>query len=158
MRTKLHAAKIATRSGVLVVIARGTDPGMLRRISTGQIDGGQIDGTVFLPQAGLSGRKRWIAFATSVSGRVRVNSGARAALVERQASLLFTGVTALEADFKRGEVVSILDEAGREFARGVVNYARADAEPFVGKKSAEVRTAAGHGDDELIHRDNIVVL
>ena len=167
MRTKLKAARVATRSGVLVVIARGSDPHVLRRV----LDGEEI-GTVFLPSPGLPGRKRWIAFATSVKGRVRVNGGAREALVNRGASLLFAGVVCLEEDFHRGDVVSIADEAGLEFARGVVNYSRADAEPLVGKRSpgSKDRLAAS-GDEpagvtngqaaalrELIHRDNIVVL
>jgi glutamate 5-kinase len=153
MRTKLRAARIAARSGVLSVIARGSDAAVLRRIFQGE----EV-GTVFLPRPGLSGKKHWIAFATSVAGRVRVNAGAREALVERRASLLFAGVTALEAEFRRGEVVSITDEAGVEFARGVVNYSRAEAEPLVGKRSPEIKDRLAGGLGELITRDNIVIL
>jgi glutamate 5-kinase len=153
MRTKLRAAKIAARSGVLAVIARGSDPGVL-----GKVFSGEEVGTVFLPRAGLSGKKRWIGFATSVAGRVRVNAGAREALTRRQASLLFAGVTGLEEEFQRGEVVSVVDEEGTEFARGVVNYSRAEAEPLVGKRSGEIKDRLESGLGELIHRDNMVIL
>jgi len=153
MRSKLRAARIATLSGVLVVVARGSEPGVLRRVFAGE-----GVGTVFLTRPGLSGRKRWIAFATTVAGRVRVNRGAQTALIDRQASLLFAGVTALEEDFKKGEVVSIADEEGTDFARGVVNYSRADAEPLLGKRSGEIRERLTPGDGELITRDNIVIL
>jgi glutamate 5-kinase len=153
MRTKLRAAKVAARSGVIVVVARGGEPSVLSRVLRGE----EI-GTVFLPQEGLSGKKRWLAFATSVKGRVRVNAGAREALVRRGASLLFAGVTVLEEDFVKGDVVSIADEAGEEFARGIVNYSRAEAEPLIGKRSAEIRDRLLPGNGELITRDNIAIL
>jgi glutamate 5-kinase len=153
MRTKLQAAKIATRSGVLAVIASGSEPRILKRVLEGT-----GAGTVFLPRHGLSGKKRWIAFATSIKGRVRVNPGAREALVNRGASLLFAGVTALEEEFRRGDVVGIADESGAEFARGVANYSRADAEPLIGKRSEEIRARLAPGNGELITRDNIVIL
>ncbi len=153
MRTKIRAARIATRSGVLTVIASGADPGVLRRVLRGE-----ETGTVFLPLPGLSGKKRWIAFATNVSGRVRVNPGAREALVQRQASLLFAGVLSLGGDFRRDDVVSIESEDGREFARGIANYSRGEAEPLVGKRTAEIKDRLTSGDDELITRDTIVIL
>jgi len=152
MRTKLRAAKIAARSGVLVIVARGSEPGILRRVMAGE-----DVGTLFLPGRELSGRKRWLAFATAVKGRVRVNPGARDALVGRGASLLFAGVIALEDDFGRGDVVSIADELGVEFARGIANYSRFEAEPLLGKRSAEIKDRL-HGDGELVHRDNIAIL
>lgn len=153
MRTKLRAAKIATRSGVLVAIASGSVPGILKRVLDGK-----DEGTVFLPRPGLSGKKRWIAFATSVKGLVRVNAGAREALLKKKASLLFAGVTALENDFRRGEVVGIADEKGAEFARGVANYSRSDAEPLIGKRSGDIKDRLIPGNGELITRDNIVIL
>jgi len=153
IRTKIQAAKIATRSGLLAVIACGAEPGILGRILRGE-----EAGTVFLPRPGLSGKKRWIAFATTIRGRVRVNSGAHHALIHRGASLLFAGITGLEEDFRRGDVVSITDEGGREFARGIANYSRADAEPLLGKRSLEIRDQLASGHDELITRDNIVIL
>ncbi len=153
MRTKVHAARIAARSGVLTVIACGAAPGILRRLLRGE-----DAGTVFLPLPGLSGKKRWIAFATNVSGRVRVNSGAREALIHRQASLLFAGVLSLDGDFRRDDVVSIEGEDGREFARGIANYSRGEAEPLVGKRTPEIKDRLTAGDDELITRDTIVIL
>ena len=153
MRTKLRAAKIATRSGVLVLIANGGEPAILRRI----LEGDEV-GTVFLARRELSGKKRWIAFATAVKGQVRINDGARDALVQRQASLLFAGVLSLAGDFQRGDVVGISDAQGQEFARGVANYSRTDAEPLIGKRSGEIKDRLAPGTGELITRDSIVIL
>lgn len=155
MRTKLQAAKVATRSGTMTLIALGSSPGILSRIFAGE----EI-GTLFLPKKPLSSRKRWIAFATSAAGKVRVNAGAREALVHRRASLLFAGVVALENSFDSGDIVSILDEHGQEFARGMVNCSRAEAQKFLGRKSAEISALSpdAPAPGEFIHRDNIVIL
>ncbi len=158
MRTKLRAARVAVRSGTKVVIARGARPGVLRSVLAGE-----DVGTLFLPGKRLSSRKRWIAFATTVAGRVHVNEGARDALVDRRASLLFAGISRLEEEFARGEIVSILDQQGHEFARGIVNYSSDEARRLVGRKTDEIvallRDQGGDGQPtEFILRDNIVIL
>jgi len=152
MKTKLEAARIATASGGLAVIASGRQPNVLDRLFAGE----EI-GTVFLPGSGLDGKRRWIAFSSALSGRVVVNDGAKAALLERKASLLPAGIVRLEGTFAAGEVVGIADASGLEFARGIVNYGHEDAAKLLGRPSGETaRLLAGKKRDALITRDNIV--
>lgn len=152
MRTKLEAARIATHSGCTTVIASGFAPGVIDRLFAGD----EV-GTVFLPRPGLSGKRRWIAFATTVQAAVVVNQGARRALVERKASLLPVGVLEVRGEFERGDVVSILDETGDEFARGIVNYSSGQAAQIAGLRSDRVEELVG-SDEELVTRDNIALL
>ena len=153
MLSKLRSIKIALDSGGLALIANGTRPGILARLFAGE----EV-GTLFLPGRRIPSRKRWLAYATAPAARVIVNAGARDALVRRRSSLLFAGVVRLEGDCKRGDAVSITDEAGREFARGIVNYSARDALPLLGKRSPEIAEIAGEDYEELITRDNIVVM
>lgn len=152
MLSKLLSIKVALESGGHAVIANGATQGILQRI----VDGEEV-GTVFLPTRKLPSRKRWIAHASAPTGRVVVNAGAREALVVRQSSLLFAGVVAVENDFKRGDVVTIVDESRIELARGIVNYSARDSLPLLGKRSSEIAEIAGDDYEELITRDNIVV-
>jgi glutamate 5-kinase len=153
MLSKLRSIKVALDGGTLAVIANGTRPGILPRIFQGE-----EAGTIFLPRRRIASRKRWLAHATAPAGKVVVNAGARKALIEGRSSLLFAGVVRIEGDFKRGDAVAIADEAGSEFARGIVNYAAKDAQPFLGKRSAEIAEAAGKDYAELVTRDNIALL
>jgi len=123
MASKLAAARVATQAGCRVLIADGACPGILD-----QVLAGQEVGTLFEPGARLKGRKRWIAHAGQLAGRIRVNPGAREALLAGRASLLAAGVVALEGDFVRDDVVAIADDQGRDFARGVVTMGRAEAD------------------------------
>ncbi len=152
MRTKIAAARIATRSGCGVVIANGKTPGIIERLLAGE----QL-GTAFLPQQGLSGKRKWIAFATSVQAAVVVNEGARRALVEQKASLLPVGVTQIRGRFARGDVVSIVDERNGEFARGIANYSSDEASHISGMRSDRVEDILGV-DDELVTRENIALM
>ena len=99
---------------------------------------GEDTGTIFLPRRRLSSRKRWIAFASGVSGTVVVTSGARRALQERGASLLFAGIRAIDGEFERGDVVAIMDSWGDEFARGMTNHDSASARRLIGKHTRAV--------------------
>ena len=154
MKTKLEAARICTASGGIAVIANGTMPGIL-----GKLFSGEPVGTIFVPRRRLSGRKRWIAFASSPAGRVTVTNGARQALEERGASLLFAGVVKIEGDFERGDVVAICDEAGREFARGMANHGSDRARTLIGKHSKDVaRITHEPNFDCFITRDNLVLV
>jgi len=123
MASKLAAVRVATRAGTRVLIASGAEPGILD-----QVLAGRGVGTLFEPGPRLKGRKRWIAHASQVSGRIRVNDGAREVLLEGRASLLTAGVVALEGEFERDDVVAIADLQGRDFARGVVTLGRLDAD------------------------------
>ena len=154
MKTKLEAARIATNSGGIALIANGRVPGVLDRIFAGE----EV-GTLFLPSSNLPSKKRWIAYASTVAGRVVVNEGARLALVERKASLLPAGVIKLEEGFERGDVVSIVDSNGNEFARGIVNYSSDEASRLLGLHSDNIeRLVSRKNYDALITRDNIVLL
>jgi glutamate 5-kinase len=152
MATKLQAAEIAMNSGGMAVIANGTTPGILRRILAGE-----SEGTLFAGKSeALSGKRRWIAFASSVAGRVHINAGAMAAITRKNASLLFPGITQIENEFEPGDVVAIVNPDGTEIARGIANYSSADATKLMGKQSADIeRLASTRNYDAFVTRDNI---
>lgn len=154
MKTKVEAAKIAINSGGMAIIASGKILGVLERIFAGE-----AIGTVFLPAAQLSSKKRWIAYASALSGSLVINEGAKGALLNKKASLLPAGVVKLEGSFKQGEVVSINDEMGIEFARGIVNYSSQDAAKLIGIHSDNIEYLVNQKNyDALVTRDNIVIL
>lgn len=154
MKTKLEAAKIAVHSGGIAIIANGKKSGIIE-----QIFNGDEVGTVFLPIGNLSGKKRWIAYSTNISGKIKVNDGAKQALINNNASLLPLGIVQIKNNFSKGDVVSILDIENKEFARGIVNYSSIECQKFIGKHSNEIENILGYKDyDEIILRDNIVIL
>jgi glutamate 5-kinase len=154
MRTKLEAARIATRSGCAVIVASGRLPNVIDRVFAGE-----DVGTLFLPNPGLSGKRRWIAFATTVEAEVVINEGARRALLERKSSLLAAGVVEVRGRFDRGDVVGILDESGAELARGIVNYSSAEVARVAGKRSERLdELVENRTYDAVITRDNIAFL
>jgi glutamate 5-kinase len=114
MAAKLDAAEIGMKAGGLVVIANGKTPGILERVFCGE-----PVGTVFLPGSRIAGKKRWLAFASTVSGEVTINANARKAMIEGHASLLISGVTALEGDFSSGQVIAVKDTEGRLIGKGI---------------------------------------
>jgi glutamate 5-kinase len=147
MASKLAAVRVATRAGTRVLIASGATHGILD-----QILAGQEVGTVFEPGRRLRSRKRWIAHASQVSGRIRVNQGAREVLLAGRASLLAAGVVGLEGDFQRDDVVAIADAEGRDFARGVVTLDRAGADAVLAPDAPSAPTPV------LVNRDTFVLL
>lgn len=155
MSTKLEAARKATSSGIPMVIASGRVPGTLQRVLRGE-----PLGTYFVPRGDrLAGRKRWIAFAVPPQGRLTVDAGARSALVERGKSLLPSGVVEVEGEFHAGEVVSLSVAEGKEFARGLTNYDAAELRKIQGAKTKDLEGRLGYKSfDEVIHRDNLVLL
>ena len=154
MLTKLDAAEIAMQAGGVAVIANGKRPDTLGRI----FDGEPV-GTVFLSETRMAGKRRWIAFAAGVRGRVVVNAGARDAVTDGKASLLSSGVIRVEGEFEAAEVVSIVDGEGLEFARGISDYSRGDAEGMIGNGSqAPVNARANGRASVLVKRDNIVLM
>jgi glutamate 5-kinase len=154
MLTKLDAAEIAMQAGGVAVIANGKKPDTLARIFDGE-----PAGTVFLSKTRMAGKRRWIAYAAGVRGRVVVNAGARDALTGGKASLLASGVIRVEGEFEAAEVVSIVDHEGLEFARGISDYSRGDAEGMIGNGSKDAANARAHGRASvLVKRDNIVLL
>jgi glutamate 5-kinase len=155
MLTKLEAARIAMNYGAAAVIANGMKSGVLKRVLAGE-----EEGTLFAGRGeGLSGKRRWIAYASGVSGRVHINAGALDALVNKNASLLYAGVTRIENRFERGDVVAIVAPEGREVARGIVNYSSEDATKLAGKHSGEIaKLASSKNYDAVITRDNIAFI
>jgi glutamate 5-kinase len=155
MVTKLQAAQKAMAAGIPMVIADGQRSGVLAAI----LDGAPV-GTFFAPRDDrLTARKRWIAFATPPQGGLQVDAGARRALVERGTSLLPSGVVKVEGDFAAGDAVAVRDAEGREFARGIVSYDAREVSRLLGAKTRDIERILGYrGTDELIHRDNLVIL
>lgn len=155
MFTKVRAARLAARSGAATVVA----PGVLNNVIAAVFSGTEV-GTHFLPDVEpLIARKRWLAGQLQVKGQLVVDLGAAKALKEQGKSLLAVGVKAVSGEFERGELVSCVDEAGLEVARGLINYGYSDAKLILGKSSAEFEKILGYADDaEMIHRDNLVLI
>ena len=155
MSTKLEAAQKAGASGIPMIIASGREPSVVTRLLKGE-----DLGTYFQPRDDrLAARKRWIAFAVRPQGRLTVDAGAKKALTERGKSLLPSGLVEVAGDFQAGEVVALMEAAGGEFARGLVNYDAAELRKIRGAKTADIERALGYkGIGEVIHRDNLVVL
>ncbi len=155
MITKVIAAKRAARSGAHTAIASGHEPDVLRRIVAGETLGTRL----MAQTTPLAARKQWLADHLQVAGRLRLDEGAARALRSGGKSLLPIGVQEVLGEFSRGEVVSCLDAEGREIARGLVNYPAQDARRIAGRGSAEIETLLGYVEEqELIHRDNLVLL
>ena len=154
MVTKLRAAEIVTSSGEMMVMAHGQEPLVVTRLLKGE-----LLGTLFLPQSRISGRKRWIAYSRPPKGRLFVDNGARDALVQGGKSLLPAGIRSVEGNFDYSDTVSCLTENGLEFARGLVNYNAVDTAKLAGKHTKDIENILGYRDyDEIIHRDNLVLL
>lgn len=155
MKTKLEAARLVTRSGGIVLIANGKTPSVIEHVFLGK-----NIGTIFLPNDEmLSGKKRWIGYATNVLGKLVVNYGAKKAILEKETSLLPIGLVNVINEFKKGEVVSIVDENEREIARGIVNYNSEDCKKIAGTHSDDITKILGYKNyDEVINRDNITIL
>jgi glutamate 5-kinase len=153
MRTKLAAARIATSAGCAMAIALGHQPHPLRALAEG------ARCTWFLPsQDGRSARKRWIAGSLSPLGALTVDAGAARALGTGR-SLLPAGVRAVAGDFARGDAVRVQGPEGGELARGLSAYSSEDARRIIGHRSEEIEAILGwRGRDELIHRDDLVLL
>ena len=153
MATKLSAARLAARSGTGTVIANGREDQAVLRVASGEVVGTFLQ-TQRRPQ---SARKQWLASLLHPQGQLRLDDGAVRVVIEQGRSLLPIGVTAVSGEFRRGDLVSCIDGSGIERARGLVNYSSAEANALIGKASSEIETVLGYrGEEELIHRDNLV--
>ena len=154
MRTKLFAAHTAARSGAATVIAFGRKSDALLRIAQGE-----TIGSLLKPAQGvMAARKRWIAGQLQLRGRLVLDEGAVRVLREQGRSLLPVGVKRVEGDFERGDLVQCLDAEGHEIARGLSNYAAAEARKIAGARSEDLEARLGHvGEVEIVHRDNLVL-
>ena len=157
MKTKLSAMKVVTRSGGMAVIANGKTPHIIKRLFDSEER--EALGTVFLPTENLANKKRWIAYATNIEARLTVNDGAKKALTQKYTSLLPIGVLNIEGDCQKGDIVSILDAEGKEFARGMINYNCSDCKKIMGHHSDDILAILGYKNyDAIITRDNIALL
>jgi glutamate 5-kinase len=155
MVTKVNAAQLAARSGTATVIATGADMGIISKIANGE-----TVGTVLLPPKVKQGaRKQWLMSQLQVSGKLVVDSGAENALCQQGKSLLPVGVKAVQGDFQRGELVSVVNSSDMQIAKGLINYSSVDANRILGMTSDGISEVLGYRHaDEIVHRDNLVVM
>ncbi len=154
MASKIKAAQNIALGGIPTIIANGLSPGILQRIFSGE-----EEGTLFFPrEATICRRKHWIVFTKSPKGEVVIDKGAETAIVENGKSLLPSGITDVRGKFSVGDSVLLISESGRKIAVGMANYDSGDIERIAGKKTSEIESALGFKyDDEVIHRDNLVL-
>ncbi len=155
MITKIEAARLATASGISVVIADGREPDVILRLAAGE-----TVGTSFLPTGGrLDSRKRWMMSGLSVRGKLVVDAGASVALREQKRSLLAAGIRKVTGRFERGDIVDIYDAAGARIGCGIANYSAGDIAAVKGAHSGEIATLLGYDyGSEVVHRNNLVIL
>lgn len=154
MATKVRAAQNMALRGVPTIIANGLKPNILNRIFSGK-----KEGTLFLPrEVPLCSRKHWIAFTKSPKGKIVIDRGAEKAILNQGKSLLPSGIVTVEGRFSMGNSVLLTNEAGEDIAVGMVNYHSGDIKKISGAKSTEIESRLGFKhDDEVIHRDNLVL-
>ncbi|OFE11621.1 glutamate 5-kinase [Pseudohongiella acticola] len=154
MITKITAARLAARSGARTIIASGREPDVLVRLAQGE-----SIGTRLLPEKQpMAARKQWLAGHLKAKGQLVIDAGAVTVLRESGRSLLPVGVSAVNGQFDRGEMVVCVDESGQEIARGLVNYDSREASQILRQSSRQIEGILGYvGDAEMIHRDNLVL-
>jgi glutamate 5-kinase len=155
MGSKIDAAGRATRRGVPVVIADARDPTILARV----LAGGDV-GTLFLPHGSrMASRKHWIAFTLKPRGAIVVDAGAAAAVATQKRSLLPAGVVGVRGDFEPGDAVQIIGPDGKEVGRGLARYSTRDVARLAGARTQDIELRIGrYGGDEIVHRDDMVVV
>jgi glutamate 5-kinase len=158
MESKLEAVSIVTSSGEAAIIANGRQPDVLSRITN-------FDdvGTLFVPYKNkkkIDSRKRWIGFIARQKGKIYIDDGALGALQKRGKSLLPSGIVKIDGDFVKGDIVSILSvKSHKEIARGLINYSSEEVLKIKGLRTSFIRKTLGYKPyDEIIHRDNMVLL
>lgn len=155
MSTKVRAAVLAARSGATTHIASGRNPAVLAALAANK-----APGTTLLPDtSAYNARKQWLAGHLQMRGTITVDAGAAQRLLEAGSSLLPVGVVAVAGDFYRGEMVACVTEDGRRIACGLSNYDAKEAQRIAGVKSSNIAQVLGYmNEEELIHRDNLVLL
>lgn len=155
MVTKLRAARLAARSGTETIIAGGRVENVIQTVA----GGGNIGTWLRTGKQPQNARKQWLASMVQIQGSVELDEGAVRVLRESGRSLLPVGVRGVEGRFGRGDLVSCRDGEGREVARGLVNYSAAETRLIMGSPSREIEGILGYaGDEELIHRDNLILV
>jgi glutamate 5-kinase len=154
MVTKIQAAQLATRSGVVTIIANGTEPSVLRRVISGEAVGTRFEAA----STHVESRKRWL-LAEKPRGHVYVDAGAARKLLKGGASLLPVGVTSVEKTFERGETLAIFAPDGQKIAHGLTSYSSEDIRKLCGVQSGRIAEMLGYSyGDAVVHRNNLVLL
>jgi glutamate 5-kinase len=155
MQSKIQAARMVSMRGGSSFIGSGRNPSILQHLFAGE-----AVGTFFLPQAEkLQSRKHWIAYVLRPKGYLVLDQGACKAIVKGGKSLLPSGILEVRGNFGIGSPVQCLDETGGAIATGLSNYSSADLAKIKGLKTSQIEEVLGFKDsDEVIHRDNLVVL
>ncbi|MBI1953004.1 MAG: glutamate 5-kinase [Candidatus Omnitrophica bacterium] len=156
MASKIRAARLVTANGIPMVLANGTKPQVLSQL----VLAGKLSGTLFVPKSGkkIQARKRWLVFTARPKGRLQVDAGAREALTKSGRSLLASGVRRVHGAFAGGDLVSVVDDAGGEFARGRVAYSSDELNRIAGMNSSQIGEILKRKAREVIHRDQMVIL
>ncbi len=155
MASKLRAARIATGAGENVVIAAGRRPNVLIDILAAE----EVGTLILAEGRAVDSRKRWIGWSASPRGRLLLDAGAAAAVQSKGRSLLAVGVRSVEGAFAKGDVISMCDPQGQEFARGLSNYSSTEMAAIAGHSTERIAELLGHCPyEEVVHRDNLVVL
>ncbi|MCL2876887.1 MAG: glutamate 5-kinase [Betaproteobacteria bacterium] len=153
MLTKVLAAQRAARGGAHTCIASGHEPDILLRLTQGE----PVGTLLYASSSRMAARKQWLANHLQLAGTLVIDAGAARALHEGR-SLLPVGVAEVKGDFRRGEAVACVNEAGEEIARGLTNYAASECRRILRKPSTDIESILGYVDThEVIHRDNLVV-
>ncbi|MCA9265553.1 MAG: glutamate 5-kinase [Planctomycetales bacterium] len=155
MSSKLAAARIVTSAGESMIIANGHQDGVI-----GGIFAGQEIGTLFLAQGkAISPLKRWIGFSAQSRGCLHLDQGASDAVRNNGKSLLPIGITQVEGDFGKGDIVVLCDPSGRQIGRGLINYTAEEARKLIGVRSDKIAEILGHCPYiEVVHRNNLIVM
>jgi glutamate 5-kinase len=155
MHTKLEAAGKAAAAGIPTALFSGRDP-----TTVGLLERNQLRGTlVAAGRSRMQARKYWLRHAPAAPGRIHVDAGAARALAGGRASLLPGGVLEVSGEFHRGDLVEIVDDAGRPVARGLSQYGLAEARRLAGRHSREIESLLGYSyGAEIVHRDDLATL
>jgi glutamate 5-kinase len=155
IETKIQAAKVTMKAGIPMVIANGGKEDILIRIMEGE-----PVGTLFMPkEEKMNDREHWILFSAPPKGTIKVDEGAKRALVERGSSLLPSGIIGVEQVFISGDTVSIADAEGNKFAKGITNYSSSDIEKIKGAQSKDIEQILGQKEyDAVVYRNNLVFM
>jgi glutamate 5-kinase len=154
MVTKITAAKLASRSGANTLIANGREQQILSRL----LEGEEIGTLLYADSEPVTAKKQWLASQLTLKGSLVLDAGAVRVLKNSGRSLLAVGIKSVSGQFARGDVVSCLDEAGVEIARGLVNFDYSEIEKIKGQGSENIENLLGYaGEEEIIHRDNLIL-
>lgn len=151
--SKIQAARVVVESGIPMVIVDSAVKDILNKVI-----GGEDVGTLFVPNKKLDSKLSWMLFSSECMGAIAVDGGAKKALIERNVSLLPSGIVAVRGKFSKGDTVRITDDRDVEFARGITNYSKQEVELIKGKHSAEIEKILGEKSyKEVVYRGNMVL-